>query len=188
MNVSSKAAVRERAESELREFAIIAAYLFIVFGALVFFKSAVLQGEGINWTPWGLAAIKAVLAAKFILIGRAFHIGEGHRDKPLIWQTLHKSFAFLVLVAVLTAIEEALVGLFHGRTVWQSIAGLGGGTSTQMIATMVIIFLVFVPFFAFRALGEVLSDRALVRLFFVERLAFDIASRRAEGPGSSTGT
>jgi hypothetical protein len=55
-----------------------------------------------------------------------------------------------------------------------------------LIATMVIIFLVFVPFFAFRALGEVLSDRVLVRLFFVERLAFDIAIPKTKDRGSSS--
>jgi hypothetical protein len=188
MSVPSKAAVRERAENELKEFAIIASYLFIVFGALVFFKSAILQGEGINWTPWGFAAVKAAVAAKFILIGRAFHVGEGHRGKPLVWQTLHKSFAFLVLVAVLTVIEEALVGLIHGKTAWQSISEMGGGTSEQMVATLVIMFLVLLPFFAFRAVGEVLGEKALVRLFFVERLSFVVANRQTEGPGSSTGT
>lgn len=130
--------------------------------------------------PWGFAIIKALVSAKFILIGRALHFGEGHRTKPLIWQTLHKSVAFLILVAGLTVIEEAIVGFIHGKALWESIAEVGGGTPEQMIATAVIIFLVFLPLFAFGALGEVMGEKALFRTFFVERLEFEVADRRTQ--------
>jgi len=124
----SKASVRERAESELKAFFFIAAYLLIVFSALAFFKSSILEAQGVYWAPWSFALIKAAIGAKFILIGRKLHIGEGRRTKPLIWQTLHKSIAFLILVAVLTVVEEAIMGFIHGQTFWQSIANIGGGT------------------------------------------------------------
>ena len=121
----------------------------------------------------GFAAIKAILIAKFNLIGRALHIGEGLRTRPLIWQTLHKAIAFTIFVAILTVIEEAAIGMgVHGKTFLQSIAELGGGTVREMIATEFIVFLVFVPLFAFGALSEVMEDKALVRTFFVERLKF----------------
>jgi len=141
---------------------------------LAFYKSAILEAESIHWVPWGFAAIKSALAAKFILIGRALHIGEGHRTKPVIWQTLHKSIGFLIVVAGLTVIEEAIVGLIHGRTFLQSMAEVGGGTPEQMIATALILFLVFVPMFAFGALSEVMGEKALSRTFFKERLEFEV--------------
>jgi hypothetical protein len=178
--IPAKVAIRERAESELKEFFFIAAYLFIVFSALVFFKSAILEAEGVRWVPWGFAIIKAAVSAKFILIGRALRIGEGDSTKPLIWQTLRKSIAFLIFVVVLTIIEEAIVGLIHGRTFWQSMAGLGGGTPEQAIATAVIMFLAFLPMFAFGALGEVMEDKALFRTFFVKRLEFAVVSQQAQ--------
>jgi hypothetical protein len=177
VTLPSKTAVRERAESELKEFVFIASYLFIVFGALAFFKSAILQAEGVNWTPWGFALLKAAIAAKFILIGRALHIGDGFRTKPLIWQTLHNSIAFLIFVAVLTVIEEVMVGFIHGRTFWQSMSEFGGGTAQQLIATLAIVFLVLLPFFAFSALGEVMGAKALVRSFFVKRSDFEVANQ-----------
>lgn len=170
----TKAQVRDRARSEFREFVLFAAYLFVVFSVLAFYKSAILEAESIHWVPWGFAAIKSALAAKFILIGRALHIGEGHRTKPLIWQTLHKSIGFLIVVAGLTVIEEAIVGLIHGRTFLQSMAEVGGGTPEQMIATALILFLVFVPMFAFGALSEVMGEKALSRTFFKERLEFEV--------------
>ena len=168
----SKAAVRERAEHEMKEYAVITAYLFIVFAALSYFKFAVLKAQGVEWAPWVFALVKAAIAAKFILIGRALHIGEGQRNKPLIWATLYKSLSFLLFVAILTLIEEVLVGLFHERSFRQSVAEIGGGTPEQLIATTLIVFLVFLPMFAFRTLGEVMGEGALARAFFVERMEF----------------
>src|SRR5262249_50021312 len=78
----SKAAVRERAENEMKEYAVITAYLFIVFAAVSYFKFAILKAQGVEWAPWVFALVKAAIAAKFILIGRALHIGEGQRNKP----------------------------------------------------------------------------------------------------------
>ena len=171
----SKAAIAERAEIEAKELFFLTLYLFIVFSALLFLKSAILEAQGVHWGYWGFAAIKALLVAKFILIGRALHIGEGLRIRPLIWQTLHKAIAFTIFVAILTVIEDAAIGMaIHGKTFAQSTADLGGGTLRQMIATEFIVFLVFIPLFAFGALSEVMEDKALVRTFFVERLKFEV--------------
>lgn len=171
----SKAAIAERAEIEAKELFFLTLYLFIVFSALLFLKSAILEAQGVHWGYWGFAAIKALLVAKFILIGRALHIGEGLRTRPLIWQALHKAIAFTIFVAILTVIEDAAIGMaIHGKTFAQSTADLGGGTLRQMIATEFIVFLVFIPLFAFGALSEVMEDKALVRTFFVERLKFEV--------------
>jgi hypothetical protein len=47
-----------------------------------------------------------------------------------------------------------------------SIAELGGGTHDQMIATDLILLLIFIPYFAFRSFGEIIGDGILVRLYF----------------------
>ena len=177
---SPKPALRERAKNELKELLFITAYLFVVFSALTFYKSAILQAQGVNWLPWGFALIKAVVLAKFILIGRALHIGEAHRTKPLIWHILHKSIAFLILVAGLTVIEEVVVGFIHGKTFSESMAAVGGGTTEQMIASAVVMFLILLPLFAYRALSAVLGDGALLRILFEQRPDFEIAQRQQQ--------
>jgi hypothetical protein len=102
-------------------------------------------------------------------------LGPCLRDRPLIWQTLYAAIAFTIFVAILTVIEEAIVGMgVHGKTFWQSIAEVGGGTLEQLIATEFIIFLVFLPLFAYGALAEVMEDKALVRTLFVKRLKFEV--------------
>ena len=175
----SKASRGKKALHEVRELIVLTAYLYVAFSALIFFKFAILRGQEIGWAPWGLPFIKAVLVAKFVLLGRAFHTGERYRTKPLIWPTLHKSAIFLVIVAILTAIEEAVVGLFHGRTIWQSIAATGGSTP-EKLATLLLVFLIFCPYFGIRSLGEALGEKSLIRLFFVDRQEFWAIKRPAE--------
>src|ERR1700693_367358 len=159
----SKATARERMTRELREFAVISAYLWACFTAVAYLKSAILQAHDIAFAPFGFAFAKALICAKFILVGRALHVGERFKTQPLIWPTLHRWFVFLLLLIILNVIEEILVGLIHGRPVLDSVAGMGGGTIDQMIATSFIILLVLIPFFAFQALGEIVGSRNLTR-------------------------
>jgi hypothetical protein len=167
--VLSKASLREKAIEELREFIVLTAYLYVCFAAVIYFKAAVLQAQGIAYAPLGLAIIKAALCAKFMLMGRALRIGERFKDLPLIVPTLYRSIVFLLLLVVLTFIEEIVVGAIHGRTVLDSISGIAGGTVRQMFATILVLFLILVPYFAFRSLGNIVGDRILLRLFFERR-------------------
>jgi hypothetical protein len=168
-DLQSKASLNEKVVDEMKEFIVLTAYLYVCFAAMIYFKAAVLQSQGVAYAHLGLAIIKAALCAKFMLLGRAFHIGERARNLPLIVPTLHRSFAFLLLLAVLTVVEEIALGKIHGRTVLDSISGIAGGTLQQTIATIFILFLILIPYFAFRALGEIVGDRTLVRLFFERR-------------------
>jgi hypothetical protein len=171
MATSKKPAVyRERLKTELREFAVLAVYLFICFAALAAFKAAILKAYGVSFVPWVFAAIKALVSAKFLLIGRMFGLGDGlARTYPLIISTLYRSFAFLFVLTFLTVIEEIVMGYVRGEAIAESLAGIGGGTLWQVIATSVIVLLILIPWFAFRALGEVVGDETLVRLFFEPR-------------------
>lgn len=173
-----KPALRDRVKAEFKELFYISAYLLIVFSALTFYKSAILETASVRWLPWGFAVVKSLVLAKFIMIGHALHVGEGHGTKPLIWQIVHKSLAFLILCAGFTVIEEATVGFFDGKTFSESMAEVGGGTTEEMIATTIIMFLIFLPLFGYRALSEVMGQNALFRTIFVERLQFEVAKRQ----------
>ena len=166
---AAKVSVRERVVSELTEFAIIAAYLYVFLAALIYLKAAILHAHDIPFTTFGFAAAKALICAKFVLIGRALHLGERFKALPLIWPTLYKSAVFLVLLLILNALEEVVVGFMHHRKVMDSLAEFGGGTLDQLTASCVIVLLILIPFFAFRSLGEVVGERNLVRVFFLQR-------------------
>lgn len=165
-NDKSEVHLREKVVHELKEFVVIAVYLFVCFTAVACLKAAILKAYGISFAPLAFATVKALICAKFVSMGQIFHLGERFKSLPLIWPTLYRSLCFLSLLIVLNAIEEVFVGYLHGRTIVDSMADFGGGTMDQLIATSFIGFLMLVPFFAFRALGEVVGERNLVQVFF----------------------
>jgi hypothetical protein len=170
---SSKSSIGKRAIDETKEFAVIAAYLYVCFTAILYLKASILQAEGIAFAPFGFAAVKALICAKFVSIGAILHVGERFKSLPLIWPTLYRSLVFLILLLVLNALEEIGGGLIHHRTVAKSLAEFGGGTLDQLIATSFVGMLILIPFFAFRALGEVVGEGNLVRVFFLSRHGID---------------
>ncbi|RTL48625.1 MAG: hypothetical protein EKK40_17250 [Bradyrhizobiaceae bacterium] len=155
--------------NEIVEIAAIGAYLFICFAAVLYLKSTILKVEGIAFAPFGFSAVKALLCAKFVSLGRIFHVGERFKSKPLIWPTLYRSFVFLLLILFLNALEEVVVGLIHRRTVADSLSEIGGGHLDELIATSFVGFLILVPFFAFHVLAERVGEHNLVRAFFPSR-------------------
>jgi len=165
----AKATLHQRAIHEVKEFLIIAVYLYVTLGAVILMKTAVLHTQGMDFSPWGIAVVKAAVLAKFMLIGNAMKLGERNTAKPLIWPTLHKAFAFLLLLIIMTIIEEAVVGLFHHRSIAASLGELVGPRLEETIAGFVIMLLVLIPYFAFRVLSEALGEGRLARMFFVAR-------------------
>jgi hypothetical protein len=105
--------------------------------------------------------------AKFILIGDATKIGERHPG-TLIWPSLHKAFGFLLLV-ILTIIGQAVVGLFHHRSIAASLGELVGARLEETLAPYLIMLLVLIPYFAFQVLNDAFGKGRLVRMFFIER-------------------
>jgi hypothetical protein len=174
-NIPAKTPVSERVTTELREFAILAAYLYVCFTAFSYLKATILHDQGIAYAPWAIAAVKALIAAKFMLVGRALSVGERYKSYPLIVPTLYKSIAFLLFLIVLMVAEEAIVGFIHGRTFPESMTNVGGGALDQMVSISIVVLLIFVPYFAFRTLGDVIGERSLVRLFFERRRQRDDA-------------
>jgi hypothetical protein len=167
---STKAPLHQRAMHELKELAIISAYLYITLGAVILMKTAVLRTEaGVELLPWGSAIVKAVVLGKFVLLGDMVHLGGRNTTRALIWPTLRRAFSFLVLLIVLTIIEEVIVGLIHHRPIADSFGDLFGTRLEETLAGYLIMLLVLIPFFAFRVLSEALGEGRLERMFFVDR-------------------
>jgi hypothetical protein len=170
IEIKAKATLQQRAMHELKELVIISIYLYITIGAVIMMKTAVLRTEGgVEFIPWGIAIVKAVVLAKFMMLGNIIKLGGGNTTGALIWPTLRRAFAFLVLLIVLTIIEEAVVGLIHDRSIAASLGDLFGARLEETLAGYLIMLLVLIPFFAFRVLSEALGEGRLERMFFVDR-------------------
>jgi hypothetical protein len=163
--------LRERAMDEFKEMAVLSAYFFVIFAAINAMKVAVLHDYGIELSDWGVAVVKALVLAKFVLLGKMMKIGERQSDRPLIVPTMRKTLIFLVLLIVLSIIEEILKGYIHGHSIGQSLGDLFGKRLAETSAGILILLLVLIPYFAFEELAEALGEARLVRAFLVDRKA-----------------
>jgi len=164
---TKRAALVHRARDELIQYLAISTYLAVCFGALLYFKAAVLGSEGIEWQRFGLALAKSLILGKFVLILERLKID--HRVKStgvLFGDVLVKALLFTGLLLVLTIAEEVIVGHFNGETAHHVLRGFAGGTISEATATVVLMFLVLVPYFAYRELAARLGEATLSKLLF----------------------
>lgn len=159
---------RRRVIDELVEILVLTAYLFTTIAAVNLMKAAVLHDHGVDFAYWGVSIVKALLLAKFVMLGKALKVGEHRADSPLIWPTLHKTFAFLLLLIALTIVEEVVVGLFHHRSIADSLGELFGRRLEETLASILILLLVLIPYFAFLMLARALGEGRLVKMFFID--------------------
>jgi hypothetical protein len=164
----STASFRQKAFGEFKEMAALSLYLYVCFAAVVLLKAAILQDVGVHFAVWGIAAVKAVLLAKFMLIGRALQIGRKFRDRPLIWPVLYHALIFLILLLVLSTIEEIVVGSLQHRPLADSLAHIVGPTVFEGLSICLVLFLILIPYSAYDCLEDVLGEREAFRLFFVD--------------------
>ena len=73
---TTKPSLRHKAVEELKEMLALTAYLYVCLGSIMLLKSAILQEVGISFDVWGIAIVKALVLAKFMLLGRAAKLGE----------------------------------------------------------------------------------------------------------------
>ncbi|ARN83814.1 hypothetical protein B1812_19395 [Methylocystis bryophila] len=171
----------QRARHELIAYLSVSAYLMVWFSAVLFYKSTVLRSVGIEFAPFALAAVKALILGKFILVLEAFKIGEkDQRSDLLIVGILKKALLFTLALFALTIVEEVVVGYIHGRKVAEVLSEFGGNRALQSLAAAILVFLVLLPYLAFRRLALVFGD--LPELLFTHRSP---EKRKAEAPHES---
>lgn len=161
--------LKQKAIEQLKEFLMIALYLWLIFGLLVLYKSVILHEHHIDIALHGFALLNALALGKVMLIARDLHLGEQFDDAPLIYPTLLKSALYTVVLACFKILEDAAVGLYHGETFSESMAHLGGGSLQAILTYMLLLFVVLIPFVGFSELKRVLGGVKLKQLFFDAR-------------------
>ena len=152
---------------ELKQFAVLSFYLYICFGAVILYTVSVLRSQGIDYSPYGLALIKALIMGKFILIGDSLGIGKAQEHRPLIHALIYKSVVYLAFLIILTTAEEVAVGLLHGRSAIAVLSGIGGGTGLQILTKCFLLWLILLPIIGIQEISKVLGPGVLYRMFFV---------------------
>ncbi len=162
----SKPPLRDRARQELRSYAVIAGYLFVCFAVLMFYESTLPGGGSAGVFSLATAAVKALILGKFILIGEAVGVGERTRTPRLAGAIMAKSLQFLLLLVVLTVIEELVVGKVHGVGFARTLAGYETRSVLQVLAKCLIGMLILLPFVAFKEVSRVLGPGVMRKLLF----------------------
>jgi len=146
-----KTSLREKAISEGRKFAVIAAYLWILFVLLQLHRVTILRAEpaGLNQLQGRFCSNQRADTGQDNLNCTGPLLGEAFQNRPLVYPILFKSTAFAVLLVCFDILEEVLVGLFHHKAVSESIPALGGGGAEGMLLVGLMVFIVLIPFFSF---------------------------------------
>ena len=167
MGTSSR--IKQIAYEQLKEYLVAAVYLWVVFGLMLMYKAVILAEQHVDFVYHGLAIINALALAKVMLVAKDLHLGEQFDEAPLIYPTVLKSALFAAVLACFKILEEAAIGLYHGKSFHQSIAELGGGSWTAILTLTLLMFVVLIPFVGFGELQRVFGAEKLARIFFHQR-------------------
>ena len=161
---------KKRALDELRKLSITVLYIWVLLGVFTLHREIVLANYHINYSAkLGFAFINAVILAKFMWLGEILHAGKKAAGKALLYSMLWNSALFAVILMVCHLLEEALVKVWHG----QSFAGSFSETvadPSDAFATMLLMFVVLIPFFFAKGLIEILGKDEIKRLLLTDRI------------------
>lgn len=160
--------IEKRIESEMKEYAVIAAYFAFLLLSLTTYRKLILAEYDIPYYEYGWALVQAMVLAKVVLLGQAMNLGSRFEDRPIILTTFWKSAIFALLAAALVAAEHVVAALVHHRPVAAEFQ-LSGGHGYEMIARFQLMLVAFVPFFALRELGRTVGMDSLSSILFRAR-------------------
>jgi hypothetical protein len=161
--------IKKKIVHEVAEYWINVAYLTLVFASFTQYRRLVLAAHDIEYTNYWVAVIEALVLGKVVMIGDVLGLGRRLEHKPLIYSALLKTVVFTVFVGVFTVIEHMVVGLFKGKGLTGELVEFFGKGTHELLAGSLVIFVAFIPFFAFRELRRILGEGKLWTLFFRSR-------------------
>src|SRR4030095_3239390 len=144
-------------------------YLAVFFCSFALYRRLILAEHQISYFHYGVGVIEALILAKVILVGDALHLGRGFEGRPLIYPTLYKAIVFTIFFGVFSVIEHTIGGILHDQGLMEGINELMSKGWDELLSRCLVIFIAFIPFFAFRELGEVMGEGKIGTLFFTKR-------------------
>src|SRR5262245_53956381 len=157
--------VKEKLVHELKRLLLIAVYLAVFFSVVKLYKMLLLEEYHVVLVTYGYIILQSLALAKIILTGDALRLGGWFRDKPLIVPTLSHTVVFSAFTWAFDVLEHFVVGTVRGKTPGEVLAHILEKGWPHMLATVMVVFVAFLPFFAFRELERALGEGKLRQLF-----------------------
>jgi hypothetical protein len=160
--------LKQKALEEAKRMLVITAYLSVLFSVFELHRLGVLRAQHVPYSyRVGFSLINALVMAKVILIADALHAGKRLGGATMLAAVILKSGIFAVILICFNIVEDILVGLFHGKTLAESLPEVAGGGLEGQLIVGVMVFVVLIPFFAFgelrRAIGQDTFDDLVFR-------------------------
>ena len=168
---TKRAGWKSKAIREMIRYYMISMYLAIFFGLFTWYRRLILAEYQISYLHYGVSVIQALVLAKIIMVGRALDLGRRLRNHPLIVPTVYKAIVFSMFVGIFGVVESTIIGLLHGKGIEGGFEELMSAGRYELLARCMVMFVAFIPFFAFEELERVLGEGKLGKLFFRRRSA-----------------
>jgi hypothetical protein len=173
---------KQRIISELRSLSVTVIYIWVFLSVFTLHREIILANHRINYSvKFGFAFINAVILAKFMWLGEILHAGKTAARKPLLYSTLWYSALFTAILMICHLLEEALVEVWHGQSFTASFSEAVAHPKA-IFATMLVVFVVLIPFFLAKGLIEILGKDEIKRLLLN---AHTEGSARQSGDGGN---
>jgi hypothetical protein len=164
---------------ELINYGILSLYLALVFGLFAWYRRLVLAEYQITYLHYGESLIEALILGKLIIVGDHLRLGRRFDDNPLIISTLFKAFVFSLFVAAFTILEHMADSLLHGKGLLNGFYEIIHEGSHEIFGRCMIMFVAFIPLFAFKELERILGEQTIGILFFTKKRPDRLSNSRS---------
>jgi hypothetical protein len=164
--IMSSGTWREKLTEELRDYAIISAYFFVCFGAILLYKAVLLRESGIDFVPLSTAAVKALILGKFALLARSLPIRLKDASQAVIMKLLVNTLLLYLVLITLSVAEEFIVGWAHGDPFTTTLAEFQGMELAEKLSASLLVLLVLVPAVGVAEISAALGPGKLTKLLF----------------------
>ncbi|HLN31177.1 MAG TPA: hypothetical protein VK395_25775 [Gemmataceae bacterium] len=178
---TEKASKKGKILHELRQLVGIFLYLAFFFIVLRTYTHLVLVEHQISYVAYGLTLLKALALAKIILTGETLRLGERFHDRPLIIPTLYATLLFSIFALAFEVVEHLVLGKIHGKAFGEVVEEILEKGWPHLLGMSLVVFVAFLPFFAFRAVERAIGEGKLTDLFFKTREERTREDDRASG-------
>jgi hypothetical protein len=165
MNANGKQ-IKQKLARELWRFLIYFSFLAVFFCSLTTYKRLILGEYSIDYLHYGYGLIYALILSKVIMLGESLGLGKTFENKPLIITVLYKTVVFSLFVFIFSVIEHFLTGFFRGRGFAEVYQEFMDKSLDEILAKILVVFCVFVLFFAFLEIAYLIGEDKLLKLFF----------------------
>jgi hypothetical protein len=157
---------KEAVVHELRQYLVVAAYLWLLLFVIALVQDDVLKGAHMQLIRQGFVLVNALVLGKVMLIAVDLQLGAKVKSQPLIWPILFDALILSILFIVVKVLEEGIKGMIDGKRFMDSLPLIGGGGVEGVLAAALIGFVATIPFFAVVHLERALGPGKLQSLLF----------------------